>query len=556
MKWSKLSIGRQIGLIAVVLSVLLVAIVVINAAMVIGQSRSNWRENAELIHQEAANVLSENLARVELVAAGAAAEPAVLSQSSDESTLKERQRVLNLLIGLCPSVSSIETEFIHAETRAESENGFSDLIYLPELSGSAVYGILYSYWVKSGGGRVQVYVNAQSLSKLLPQRPNARIMLLDGKNQVTACNDTTKIGTHFSPAESEIFTDAYGREYIQCVSPAMYDRYRVVTLVSGADELEQRVGRIIPVNIFATLLMVGVAAACFYLLHLSVSKPIGDMMDTLSLLRKRPDARVSMALKGNQEMMELSRSFNKMMDENERLNVKLVEANVRLYQAELIRKETDMAMLVTQINPHFLYNTLEVIKGMAYRVGSKTIVEMTGALGTIFRYSLKAPEIVTLWQETDMLKKYLTIQLARFGERFQVHYDLPEELMDEDVLKMVLQPLCENAITHGLEMMEKGGHLYISACRREDGLLITIEDNGLGMDEETLKQVRAKLEKVSDVSTLYEMGSDGIGLVNVHGRIRMRYGDGYGLSIDSQAGKGTRVMLRMPGRRPQDCIKY
>lgn len=556
MKWSKLSIGRQIGLIAVVLSTLLVAIVVINAALVIGQSQASWRESAGLIHQEAASVLAENLAQVEMVAAGVAAEPAILSESEEEAAVESRQRLLNLLIGLCPQVSSIETESIHAETRAMGENGFSDLINLPELSGGSVYGILYSYWIKGGSGRVQVYVSAQALSKLLPQRANARILLLDGKNQVVACDDTAKIGTHFEPAEGEIFTDSHGRQYMQQISDTPYDRYRVVTLVSGAAELERRVGRIIPVNIFATLLMVGVAAACFYLLHLSVSKPIGDMMDTLAILRKRPDARISMTLRGNREMIELSRSFNKMMDENERLNVKLVEANVRLYQAELIRKQTDMAMLVSQINPHFLYNTLEVIKGMAYRVGSKTIVEMTRALGTIFRYSLKAPEVVTLRQETDMLKNYLTIQLARFGDRFQVHYDLPEELMDEDVLKMVLQPLCENAITHGLEMMEKGGHLYISACRSEDSLFITVQDNGLGMDEETLRQVRAKLEKISDVSSLYEMGSDGIGLVNVHGRIRMRYGEGYGLSIDSQAGKGTRVALRMPGRRPQDCIKY
>lgn len=556
MKWSKLSIGRQIGLIAVVLSALLVAIVVINAVLVIGQSQAAWRESAELIHQEAANVLSENLARVELVAAGASAEPAIVSESPDEATLEARQRLLDLLIGLCPAILSIETESAHAETRAVDENGFSDLINLPELSGSPLYGILYSYWVKGGSSRVQVYVSAQALSKQLPQRPNARIMLLDGKNQVAACNDTAKIGTHFSPSEGEIFTDNHGRTYIQHISEAPQSRYRVVTLVSGAAELEQRVGRIIPVNIFATLLMVGIAAACFYLLHLSVSKPIGDMMDTLSILRKRPDARLSMTLRGNREMMELSRSFNKMMDENERLNVKLVEANVRLYQAELVRKQTDMAMLVSQINPHFLYNTLEVIKGMAYSVGAKTIVEMTRALGTIFRYSLKAPEVVTLRQETDMLKNYLTIQLARFGDRFQVHYDLPEELMDEDVLKMVLQPLCENAITHGLEMMEKGGHLSISAFQNEGSLFLTVQDNGLGMDEETLRQVRTKLEKISDVSSLYEMGSDGIGLVNVHGRIRMRFGEGYGLSIDSQAGKGTRVVLRMPGRRPQDCIKY
>ena len=555
MKWSKLSIGRQIGLIAVVLSALLVAIVVINAALVIGQSQAAWRESAELIHQEAADVLSENLARVELAAAGAAAEPAMLSESQDEAAMEARQRLKELLIGLCPAIFSIETESAHAETRAVDENGFSDLIHLPELSGSTVYGILYSYWIKGGSSRVQVYVSAQALSKL-PQRSNARTMLLDGKNQVVACNDTAKIGTHFSPSDGEIFTDSHGRSYLQRVSEASQGQYRVVTLVSGAAELEQRVGRIIPINIFATLLMVGVAAACFYLLHLSVSKPIGDMMDTLSILRKRPDARLSMTLRGNREMMELSRSFNKMMDENERLNVKLVEANVRLYQAELIRKQTDMAMLVSQINPHFLYNTLEVIKGMAYSVGAKTIVEMTRALGTIFRYSLKAPEVVTLRQEADMLKNYLTIQLARFGDRFQVHYDLPEELMDEDVLKMVLQPLCENAITHGLEMMEKGGHLSISACRSEDSLFITVQDNGLGMDEETLRQVRDKLEKISDVSSLYEMGSDGIGLVNVHGRIRMRYGEGYGLSIDSQAGKGTRVVLRMPGRRPQDCIKY
>jgi two-component system sensor histidine kinase YesM len=263
-----------------------------------------------------------------------------------------------------------------------------------------------------------------------------------------------------------------------------------------------------------------------------------------------------MALSGNQEMTELSRSFNKMMDENEQLNLRLVEANVRLYQAEIVRKQTDMAMLVSQINPHFLYNTLEVIKGMAYSVGSKPIADMTSALGTIFRYSLKAPEVVTLRKETEMLRNYLTIQLMRFGERFQVHYDLPEMLMDQDVPKMVLQPLCENAITHGLEMMEKGGHLYVSAYRRDDSLYIEVEDNGLGMEKETLDQVRAKLDKINDVASLYKMGTDGIGLVNVHGRLRMRYGDGYGLTIDSQAGKGTRVVLRMPGRRPQDCIRY
>jgi two-component system sensor histidine kinase YesM len=199
---------------------------------------------------------------------------------------------------------------------------------------------------------------------------------------------------------------------------------------------------------------------------------------------------------------------------------------------------------------------LEVIKGMAYRVGSRTIVDMTRALGSVFRYSLKAPEIVSLQQEVDVVKNYMTIQLARFGDRFQVHYDLPDELMAQDVLKMVLQPLCENAITHGLEMMEKGGHLYISARLNGNVLLLTVEDNGLGIDEESLQQVREKLDKVSDVSSLYEMGSDGLGLVNVHGRIRMRYGEQYGLTIDSQQGAGTRVELRVPGRRPQDCIKY
>ena len=118
MKWSKLSIGRQIGLIAVVLSTLLVAIVVINAALVIGQSQASWRESAGLIHQEAASVLAENLARVEMVAAGVAAEPAILSESEEEAAVESRQRLLNLLIGLCPQVSSIETESIHAETRA------------------------------------------------------------------------------------------------------------------------------------------------------------------------------------------------------------------------------------------------------------------------------------------------------------------------------------------------------------------------------------------------------------------------------------------------------
>ena len=550
MKWSRLSIGRQIGIVAVLLSVLLAAIIMANVLLVIGQGNMNWQNHASLIHEEAVMTVNDQLGRVKQLAGGLVSDPTLL-QAEEEQILQQR---IALLKNLCPIVIQVDTSAYSEEPRTDTENPFSNLIRISELSGGSIFGVRYTHW--GNGQRVQLQLSAQMLSKLLPQRTDARTMVLDRADRVIACTDFARVATEFSSASSDIYLDKYGQKYIMQTTTLSYGDYRVVTLVSGARRVEQQVNRILPVNFAAMFLMAIVVAASFYLLHISVSKPIGHMMDMLTIMRKRPEARIAMTLRGNREMMELSRSFNKMMDENERLNAKLMEANVRLYKAELVRKQTDMAMLVSQINPHFLYNTLEVIKGMAYRVGSRTIVDMTRALGSVFRYSLKAPELVSLQQEVDVVKNYMTIQLTRFGDRFQVHYDLPEELMAQDVLKMVLQPLCENAITHGLEMMEKGGHLYISARLEGNVLYLVVEDNGLGIDEESLRQVREKLDKVSDVSSLYEMGSDGLGLVNVHGRIRMRYGEQYGLTIDSQQGQGTRVELRMPGRRPQDCIKY
>lgn len=401
-------------------------------------------------------------------------------------------------------------------------------------------------------------VDLERLSAVLPSRVNARTMLLDTNGQIIACSEAQRVGDFFliRDEQAQVYYDSEGRAYAQRITQMNYGDYRLVTLLSDRSEVLRQVQRIIPINLIAALLMIMVVSVSFYFLHLSISKPISDMSDMLTVIRKRPEARFAIRLQGNREMVELSRSFNKMMDENERLNAKLVEANVKLYQAELIKRQTDMAMLVAQINPHFLYNTLEVIKGMAYKVGARSIADMTRALGTIFRYSLKAPDVVSLRQEVDMLKDYLTIQLARFGDRFQVHYDLPDWLMEQDVPKMILQPLCENAITHGLEMMQKGGHLWVGAFMKEYCLYITVKDNGLGMDQATLNQVRSKLDIINDVTSLYETGSDGIGLTNVHGRIRMRYGEEYGLTIDSHKGKGTRVTLKMPGRRPQDCIRY
>jgi two-component system, sensor histidine kinase YesM len=259
------------------------------------------------------------------------------------------------------------------------------------------------------------------------------------------------------------------------------------------------------------------------------------------------------SLQGYMEISIMASELNSMLDEIDQLTQSLLESNTRLYSTELEKKKSELAFLRSQINPHFLYNTLEAITGMAVVEGQHKIKAMTRALSSIFRYSIKGAGVVSLDHEVKIIESYLQIQQIRFADRFRVHYDFTKAALAYIVPKMFLQPIVENAIYHGFEPSLKFGELWIKGFVDEQSkLIVTVVDNGLGIDADRLEELRSILS--APPSGLLEAKEQkSIGLVNVNNRIKLMFGDECGIQIDSTLDSGTEVKLTIAEKRGQNA---
>jgi two-component system sensor histidine kinase YesM len=261
------------------------------------------------------------------------------------------------------------------------------------------------------------------------------------------------------------------------------------------------------------------------------------------------------SLQGYMEISIMASELNNMLDEIDHLTQRLLETNTRLYGTELERKKSELAFLRSQINPHFLYNTLEAITGIAAVEGHDKIKKMTRALASIFRYSIKGADTVALEQEIRMIESYMQIQRIRFADRFSVHYSITDEALARVVPKMILQPLVENAVYHGVEPTLKTCRLEIEGFVDEEGtLIIKVTDDGVGIEPERLEELRRMLREPVSV-TIEGEGQTSIGLVNVNNRIRLMFGSEYVMQIDSVARHGTQIQLRIGQRREDPDVQ-
>ena len=232
----------------------------------------------------------------------------------------------------------------------------------------------------------------------------------------------------------------------------------------------------------------------------NILRPLKKMIFFMTSVSREDDLKFSkrISLKGYMEISTMADEFNSMLDEIERLSHKLLETNTRLYGTELERQKSELAFLRSQINPHFLYNTLEVITGIAAVEGQDKIKKMTRSLSSIFRYSVKGAEAIELGQEIQMIKSYVQIQQIRFADRFTVHYSFTDEALRHIVPKMILQPLVENAVYHGIETTLKPCRLEIEGFIDESGaLIVDVRDDGVGIDAERLEEIRLMLSRTA-----------------------------------------------------------
>jgi len=221
-------------------------------------------------------------------------------------------------------------------------------------------------------------------------------------------------------------------------------------------------------------------------------------------------------------------------------------------QILLSERQAELLALQNQINPHFLYNTLEAIRGDALKAGNKNIAEITEALSTYFRYTISETRSkVPLIEELENIENYFQIQQYRFGEKLQMKIDIlcDNSVLEVLCLKLMLQPIIENAIFHGLEKIRDGGLISIR-IEKVDGnkLKIIIHDNGVGMDELSLKKLNEDLNNNNQIPNK----KHGIALLNVNRRIQLVFGEKYGISVFSIPGIGTSVIVEIPIRNTDE----
>lgn len=219
---------------------------------------------------------------------------------------------------------------------------------------------------------------------------------------------------------------------------------------------------------------------------------------------------------------------------------------------DLNKRQAQYLALQNQINPHFLYNTLESIRGEALIAGLSGVADMTESLAKFFRYTItKVENLVSVEEELDNCETYFGIQKYRFGDRLQLHIEYDpdewEEIMNCRIPKLTLQPILENSIIHGTELKIGEGNLWIRFRRTENRLVITISDDGVGMDEETLERLNETLNRgVDAITQQQEEKKGGIALANVNNRIHLIFGDEYGMHVYSMADSGTDVEISIP----------
>jgi two-component system sensor histidine kinase YesM len=269
----------------------------------------------------------------------------------------------------------------------------------------------------------------------------------------------------------------------------------------------------------------------------SIYIPIKKLHDVTTTITKN-DLQALVTHNNGNEITELGINFNIMIGRiRELLDAKVKE------QENL--KKAELKALQAQINPHFLYNTLDTIIWMAEAKKTDQVIEIVRALSSFFRITLsKGKDWITIREEIELTKSYLTIQKMRYRDILDYQIDVDEKIFDSTILKLTLQPLVENALYHGIKNKRCGGTIIVRAKQKgQNKILLEVEDDGVGFTPYKLGNIRAEMNGDTDDVTLKESG---IGLENVNKRIKLYYGKQYGLSIYSQYYEGTRIMVTIP----------
>jgi two-component system, sensor histidine kinase YesM len=362
--------------------------------------------------------------------------------------------------------------------------------------------------------------------------------IISGKDEVLSHPDKNKLGTRLFDG-----TPFYYNGKFRYFTMDYQQKPTIITIYKFDEELRDigadlRIISLIPrdklfesttkVNLFIFLIgiVMSIIAIIFsFSISRNITKPVMALGEKLKNFGRNQMVELNFAGNSGDEIRELEKTYNSMI-----LRIRdLIERNNKEKEKQ---RELELIALQAQINPHFLYNTLDAIGWMAKLKNQESIWILVMSLSKFFRISLhKGEHFITVGEEIELVKNYMNITQIRFPNQFDATYDIEEEILDSKMLKITLQPLVENAVKHGISPKESFGHVTIRGYRRKEELVFEVIDDGVGFDAG--KELRS-----IDHDFL-----GGYGLKNVDERIKLEYGKEFGLSIFSEPGKGTKIVV-------------
>ena len=374
---------------------------------------------------------------------------------------------------------------------------------------------------------------------------SSSVIISDAKGQVLTQNfsQNMKELSQYSFGEDilkkdngHITSEIEGKQYLITYYTSVLNGWKTVNMVSF-DQYAMRmktIGWLTVVMAFLCFLLINIAS---FITAKKISYPIHQLLKATKKVRAK-DFDVTVPVRSNDEIGELTTGFNLMVEDLNHLFNKVVEE-------EEGKRRAQIRALQYQINPHFLYNTLGTISLIAAKYDVEVISEMVGVLSCLLRNSLsQADKLITVEDEIKNAKDYLYLMQIRYNNRIHVEYNIDENILVYRVPGMILQPLIENALMHGLSgklnQGEEEAKIIFNINKAEDKIVMEICDNGRGMTEEQAKKV------FEDKTGTIENAAVHIGIKNIHERIRLYFGKDYGLWVDSIEGEYTRVRIELP----------
>ena len=323
-----------------------------------------------------------------------------------------------------------------------------------------------------------------------------------------------------------------GHERLTVIQTVNQTRWRIVG-VAMMDEIMDDLGSFQTALLFISAVMIIISIIATTIISKHITRPLRRLESEMRKV-ETGDFEVSLPQSHSIEVESLSSSFRIMV-----ARIKVLMKRIKA--TEEIKRQRELDALQAKINPHFLYNTLDSVIWMAETGDNHGVVKMVSALARLFRISIaKGHDVITLSEELLHVQNYLDIQSMRYKDKFTYSITIPPELENAPTIKLIVQPIVENSIYHGIKYLQEEGRIEIKAEAVDDGIKIIISDNGVGMKSETAAAI-LNPDQENTVSS-----GNGIGLRNIDERIKLSYGEKYGLSIWSEPDEGTTVTILIP----------